>query len=389
MATYRFSTITPAQALAITADDTVVVDGFSATAATVVVAFQPNNAATVDVTFGGRTVSFGPAAAGSGDIFTFGDGSELYIGWDIGSSSQLVDDYRVAGATNDALFGLGGRDNLRGGDGNDLLQGNQGADLLTGGRGADTVYGGQGDDEVARTEGDDGPNFVNGNKGNDWLWGGRGADTLLGGQGDDTLLGDGPNYLSGDLGNDRILAGTYADTIFGGDGRDEIYGGGGADTIKGGADWDTIWGDAGNDVIDGGQGNDFLLGRAGADVLTGGEGFDFFVFAVGDSPAVEGVFDHIADWTSFDRLDLRGAGSDTRAFVAVNDAAIDTFQEAKAAAAAKYADPNLPTLAYVAVQVGGDVLVFYNEGADVVQLDGASTASLTAGNFERWEAFIG
>lgn len=383
MATYNFSTITAAQALTISAGDTVVVDGVSANAASVVAA--PTSTPTLDVTFGGRTVAFGAGVMGSGEIFVFGDKSELYIGSSVGVAGY---DNRTAGPTNDALFGLDGPDNLRGGDGNDVLQGNQGNDRLSGGLGADTVYGGQGDDEIATTAGDTGPNFANGNRGDDTLWSGQGADTLLGGQGDDQLFGQGPNYLSGDLGDDRVFGGQFADTIFGGDGRDALSAGGGDDTAQGGTGADTMWGDAGSDLLDGGEGDDVLLGGTGADVLTGGAGSDLFVFAAGDSPTT-GVVDRVTDWTSADRLDLGPAVTGAGQFTAINDPAIDTFQEARDAAAARYADPGQPALAYVAVQVGANVLVFYNEGSDAVQLNGVTTASLSGANFVKWDGFVG
>lgn len=504
MATYQFSTITAAEALAVTNADDVIVGGtFSASQATVqylppVSAGNATTAAVIAVTIGGRTVNFKPddpttlavdGITNTDAVFVFGDGSRLYIG-----SQSNTPDFATTNAGNDALFGLSGNDNLAGGAGNDLLQGNQGNDILNGGLGADTIYGGQGNDRVDPTENDTSANFVNGNIGNDTLFAGAGADTLLGGQDNDSIIGGaGDSYLSGDLGNDTVnggegnerifgaagndslLGNAGADTIDGGDGNDTIEGGLGNDSILGGSGADSILGNAGNDVIDGGasndsidggtgndsvlggagadrlaggtgndtmgggteddflfggdgddsltggdgddillgqdgrdmlvgnDGDDFLYGSTGQDMLTGGAGADVFAFDPSDSaPPLAGDdvntrvgnADVVTDWTSGDFLFFGGSEGSAQNYREIVDAAILDYGDALDAAILAY-EQDPANVEYVAVQLGGNVLVFTNVVADidagtpgaqpgfqtVVQLQGVSAASIGAANF--------
>ena len=95
MATFNFSTITTAQALAFTAADTLLIDQGPANATTVL--FQADT--TIAIVVGTTTVTFGAAVA-SGTI-TYNDGSRLFIGT----------------SGNDSLGGASGSDGLYGGAG--------------------------------------------------------------------------------------------------------------------------------------------------------------------------------------------------------------------------------------------------------------------------------
>lgn len=268
----------------------------------------------------------------------------------------IGDDRIFAGAGADTVFGEAGDDLIYGEGGDDVLSGDiagvrkdgtpkipltlHGRDTLFGGPGDDGISGNGGDD---RLFGDDGDDWLDGDfrllgtvdlpfLGDDWLDGGAGADTLIGNGGADVLLGgNGDDRLYGDLaglersyhGNDRLYGGEGMDQLFGQGGDDVLFGGddsdliygddvdddaeGGDDWLSGGQGYDDLLGGRGRDTIDGGAGDDRLWGGAGDDVLRGGAGFDYldggdgadaYVFAPGDSPAVGGGLETIADLDS-------------------------------------------------------------------------------------------
>ncbi|WP_091740102.1 calcium-binding protein [Phenylobacterium immobile] len=360
MATYNFATITAAQAAgATTADDILVSGAVSANQATVlyvppVVTPDATTPATIQITIGGVTKIFGAGISGANNVFVFGDGSQLYVGFQASGGG----DVGATNAGNDALFGLAGNDALSGGAGNDLLQGNQGQDTLTGGVGSDTIYGGQGDDLIVASAGDS-ANFVNGNLGEDTINGSAAADTLLGGQGDDTInAGAGSGYISGDLGDDEINGGAGSSSIFGGAGEDYIFTGNGNDTVDAGADDDhidtgddavTVSGGEGDDLIHvdgtagqlsgqmngnegddfisgstghdfflGGQDNDTLIGNGGNDTLSGDSGADFLDGGAGRDVLQGGASDDTLDGGTGQDILSGGTGSDTFMFDAAD-----------------------------------------------------------------------
>lgn len=222
-----------------------------------------------------------------------------YIGTDNADS--------VNNSTDNAIYGLGGNDNLQssyassvyihGGTGDDLinyqdaavgsgeLYGDDGWDSMDGGSNADEMYGGDDNDEMTGWNGDDymeggrGDDFVSGQEGSDVLYGGDGTDRVDGGNGNDVLYG-------GD-GNDSNLFTLYAGTsgsahtagLYGGTGDDYLDGGRGDDYLDGGAD---------NDILIGGEGNDTLLGGLGADDLEGGRGDDIYIL---DNDTSDTLFD--------------------------------------------------------------------------------------------------
>ena len=165
-------------------------------------------------------------------------------------------------------------------------------------------------------------------------------------------------------GADTLKGGSRPDLIDGGDGADHVAGAGGGDSLVGGA---------GNDTITGGRGGDLLTGGAGADTfLVSGH--------VTDSAA---SVDRITDFTHGD--DTLGFGR--QASLAGHDMATgsatsyaDAFNQAKAQISSGAAD-------IVAMQVGGDLVVF----ADSYQhdhLDGAVVlVGKTLADFSHWDVF--
>lgn len=212
MGNYAFETITSAQALAITAADTLTFSSGPTNQVTVL--YDPASPAatggTISIMAGDRTVAFGVALATISQVgrLQVADGSRLFIGDDGANTASAP-----VSSGNDALYGGGGADILEGGDGDDLLQGNAGGDYIVGGLGRDTIYGGQDNDYILCAVADepgvkfpnDEGNFAQGNKGNDTIVGGLGTDTLLGGQGDDMVIGfGGADFLNGNLGDDFV-----------------------------------------------------------------------------------------------------------------------------------------------------------------------------------------
>lgn len=272
MATYSFETITAAQALAITAADTLTMAGAPANQVTVLY----NSSGTVTVVSGARAVEFGApiTAISLGGRLVRADSARLFVGDD----GENTADAPSSSSANDGLYGGAGQDLLRGGDGADLLQGNAGRDTLDGGAGDDVVYGGQDNDRIQTGEG---TNFGQGNKGEDSLLGGSGVDTLLGGQGNDIIEGaGGGGFLNGNLGDDFIVAGGGFDSqdfnhILGEGGNDRIMGGYGSNVIDGGDGDDDIFAE-GTNTLTGGAGNDRVVSySAKASVVHGGDGNDF------------------------------------------------------------------------------------------------------------------
>lgn len=444
MATYTFSTITAAQALALTATDALTIDEGSGATSTVL--YVPASGGTPDqitLIAGSRSVTFSTALATA--TKTYADGSSLYIG------GPGADGPVTLGATNDGLFGGAGGDTLNGGDGTNLLQGNQGDDLLRGGAGRDVIYGGQDNDQifVGASAAGGSSNFAQGNKGNDTVNGSASdADTLLGGQGNDLIgatglgapvdgfylnptgtTGGGSDFLNGNLGNDTIYGGTGSEQILGEDGDDFILSGGGRDTIDAGAGSDTVGatagnivllgdgndlggifapgadtssttidGGAGNDAISSGEGADSLVGGSGADTLdgfggadtvAGGAGADQFQFYAGDSSFGSGMFDTIIDWTGnedhlyFDTGEDVPIGAGSAANYA--ETSVASYAAALTAANGQIAGG---VVNYVSVQVGADVYVFAdsanNNGAadSVVLLVGRTLNDIAFGNFD-------
>jgi Ca2+-binding RTX toxin-like protein len=283
VATFNFSNITAAQALAITGADTLNLD--QGTGATTAVLFSAADQITIMV--GERSVVFGLGVASATKTFT--GGGTLYIG-------GIAGDQTTTGANGDGLYGGQGADTLNGGDGLNLLQGNQGADSLTGGSGFDIIYGGQDNDRIVVGAGINpgGSNFGQGNRGDDTISGSpNDNDTLLGGQGNDLInitdpgmprdlglldnrqgfTGGGNDFLNGNLGNDTIFAGEGNDTLMGEGGDDFLQDGSGTNLMIGGDGNDTLIA-RGENTMNAGTGNDIVGMDAGRYFIQLGDGDD-------------------------------------------------------------------------------------------------------------------
>ena len=370
MASYAFETITAQQALAIGSLDTVTFAGRPGHGVSVAYNIPAVGPASVTVTFGGRAVEFGPSIL---EISERG-------GLDFAGDSRLLiggpgDDPLKGGAEADALYGGQGDDTIDGQGGDDLMQGNAGNDRLLGERGADVIYGGQGHDYIRAglaISGEEG-NFAHGNMGNDTIDGGSGGDTLLGGQGDDDIRsGDSADYVSGDLGDDILRGGTGADTILGGAGNDTLFSGGGGDTLAGGAGNDLIVTTGGR--VDGGEGADTIMSPgAGKDIIRGGDGIDRFEFTSPASARYEDA-DEIGDWSAGERLDFDRAIIQPAGPGHYQEIVAADYESALAAANGIIAGGSV---AFVAAQVGGDVVVFAE--ADGIAGNGADAAVILVG----------
>jgi len=373
MTTYNFETISSADALAISSADALTFATGPASA--VGVRYSPLDLPQpprIDVTVGDRTVAFGLGLSGltqnGGAVLP--DGSRLFIGG--------AQDDRVTGTdAGDGLYGGAGADSLDGGRGADFLQGNSGDDSLTGGFGANTVYGGQGNDLIIAANGAETAGaFAHGNLGHDEVIGGGGNDTLLGGQGDDFIAGRaGNDYLSGDLGDDELHGGEGADTLLGGAGKDIIQTGGGADRVLGGDGDDLIVIElSGGAIVDGQAGSDTIVAAGlGKDILSGGEGRDRFEFVTKTGPTA-GEDDVILDWESGDKLHFAQVSIYSILPLSYSEFTADSYAQAMSIANQHISGPSA---AYVAAQVGADVIVFADTDGD--RSDGADIAVVLAG----------
>jgi Ca2+-binding RTX toxin-like protein len=443
MPTYAFETITALQARFIAADDEVIVTSGTGSQTTVIYDSDDNPS----VTIGGRTVLFGNGvtAIAADGRFTFADGSTLYIG---DATNNRVFLNPGLAPNFGAAYGGGGADQFFG-LGRWLVQGNQGGDTIDLSGGNNTVYGGQDNDDIlfgGMAGSANGVNFANGNKGDDHLFGSKGVDTLLGGQGNDTIVGNGGvDFINGNLGddniggtglllgeggNDTLTGGANGATMRGGDGDDRINTVAGtvgvamgddgddfidahnpaAETLLGGAGDDLIISDEnaadkgdvllgddgddrlaarggsnllqgglGNDYLSGGVGRDTLDGGTGADSLSGGEASDIFVLDAHTSSLLfTGAFDKILDWSSDDVIRLRAAGAPgyTETTAPELGSAVGAAQQLIGGGQAEV----------VAVQVGGDVMIFVDHsGANTIDvaaiLVGRTLADISAANF--------
>lgn len=264
------------------------------------------------------------------------------------------DDRLVLGDTPQVFSALEGDDQVRGGAGGDFIHGNQGQDTVAGGAGADTLHGGRGDDSLEGGDGDD------------MLSGGLGDDTILGGLGNDVIAGgEGRGYLRGGAGDDVVWGGSGFDDAHGNQGDDILHGGAGDDWVVGGQDQDLLFGDDGADIVLGNLGDDSLDGGAGADQLRGGQGDDSIFGGAGD--------DFLAGDRGADTL-TGGAGADM--FHTFAEAGRDVVTDFNAAEGDRV--QLLPGAGYTVRQVGGDVEIALDGGAELI-LQGVRLDALPPG----------
>jgi Ca2+-binding RTX toxin-like protein len=432
MAAYAFSTITAAQALAIGAGDALNLDEGSAVLSSV--AYLPADGVDperISLSVGARTAVFGAGLSEAAK--TFADGSTLFVGGNGNDSPPIggaLNDAFFGGLGADTLSAGGGFNVLQGNQGADILTGGSGVDWIYGGRdddqisvgasasggfanfsngnrGSDTIsgsstdadilLGGQGNDLIGATSFDlavvdadgiptgaglsgGGADFLNGNLGDDTVVGGPADDQIYGEDGNDILLGKaGRNTLDGGLGDDTIVGSGGSDTIYfgGGDDIGGLMGAGAASDsafLDGGAGDDNINGGEGRDLLVGGDGEDVLDGWASADTMTGGAGGDRFQLWSGDSGVVATQLDRITDWAGGEDHLFFGNGGAGTGVGAGSSANYVEGRAADHASALYYANTQVVggAIDYVAVQVGGDVVVF----ADTGQNNGAADSAV-------------
>lgn len=287
--------------------------------------------------------------------------TSLWKAWDIGRNAHVFNQFvaaadidgamafllsgpdEITGSSGwDTLLGFAGSDTLSGGDGWDELDGGWGADLLIGGAGRD-LLGGFGDDTM---EGGEGGDFyvvdtardviIETGGGYDRVYslvstrlprqvevlflvgdvpldgvGNPLDNTIVGGLGSDRLFGlGGDDRLVGNEGNDVLLGGVGDDSLFGNAGDDSLLEGAGDDVLRGGTGRDILRGGVGDDALSGDWGDDVLVGGAGVDRMSGGEGNDLFRFRSSAEIGRGSAADTIEDFTTGDRIDLRGIDAD-------------------------------------------------------------------------------
>lgn len=140
-------------------------------------------------------------------------------------------------------------------------------------------------------------------------------------------------------------------------------------SFTGSARADGLAGSGAPDVLDGRAGDDVIGGGEGADTLTGGAGQDLFIVIEAASPAAAGQMDTILDWSAQDRLSFAGPAGGPANY---REAVADSFDAALALAGAAIAPGGVD---YVAVRVGGDVVMF----ADSAGRDAADEAIVLRG----------
>ena len=198
-------------------------------------------------------------------------------------------DVIVAGAGDNAIYGMGGSDTICGGGGNDRIYGDRGNDTIFGEGGEDTIVGERGSDDL---DGAAGADRILGETGNDEIDGGGGdGDEVDGGPGDDSVSGGPGNFdiVFGGVGNDRVDGGPGAHDIasykgVGGPVSVDLGNGSvsgaeqehvdGIEDVLGGSGSDTLTGSASPNRLDGGPGNDRLFAVGEGDEAYGGIGSD-------------------------------------------------------------------------------------------------------------------
>lgn len=287
-------------------------------------------------------------------------------------TGNTAENYLAGGLGNDSLSGFGPNDVLDGGAGNDSLSaGGPWAFLvdatgtfMSGGEGRDTLTLGLGDMRAEGGLGDDDFQLDN-IAGHKVLIGDDGVDRLF----LQNFIGFGVDFTTGvtlDLSStarqqlSSILSVTVdsIESVWGTDLGDQLTGTSADNFLGGGGGDDLLVGGAGADTLDGGVagGNDTLIGGTGYDAMWGGSGTDTFVFADGDSRAIDttgaGV-DVIGDFTANDELRF----SDAPAGFSYVESSAGSFASALATVNSMLTNPST-FHEYIAFQVGADVYVF-------------------------------
>jgi serralysin len=200
--------------------------------------------------------------------------------------------------------------------------------------------------------------------GADSILGSQVADRMRGYAGNDTLEGNGgDDYLRGDDGDDSISGGLGFDDVHGNAGNDTVAGGAGPDWVVGGKDNDLLFGDDGDDVVYGNLGRDTQHGGNGNDWVRGGQGDDSLTGGAGN------------DWISGDRdNDTISGGAGADIFNMFAESGIDRILDFSRAEGDRVKVE--PGNTYTTAQVGADVVITLNSGAQMI-LVGVQASSLT------------
>ena len=401
MATYNFGSIGTVEASSYVAsrDDLVFTGITGATATNIAVSGFYN----LRIITTGSNVTLGNGAVG--EVLTLPDGSILLL--PDGPAAT-----RSGTAAGDQLNGGADRDNLSGATGDDQLLGWGGDDTLTGGPGRDTLTGGASIDVFTFAAGDSGVTEGRLDVITDWVGFDRiafsatldgfqtatattyaaalqaanaqiatGAADIVAVQvgfdvfvfadtrRDDSTADDaillrstnlnlvaGTSFIvdptapppgprrDGTTGNDSLTANDSGEQLYGLAGNDSLQGGRNPDTLQGGDGADTINGYRDNNFIFGGAGDDVIIVEGTGDTISTGPGGDLILARGGDTFSV-------VDWTATQDA--------IRFFIQYNgyaEAVADTEAAARILAGQLYHNG----YGLVAIQVGGDVLVFGN-----------------------------
>jgi Ca2+-binding RTX toxin-like protein len=281
-------------------------------------------------------------SGGNDTVFNFG---HIYGNIDMGSENDtLYTDMSALGPYT-----------IQGGAGSDLLvniDNNHTAAFNMADIGFETYYGGSQASYAFGGTATVGLTFVGG-VASDAFIGGTGADVAAGGAGGDYLDGGaGSNTLSYGNSTAAVNINLAAGTASGGDAANDAFlnfqnvnGSVGNDVLVGDAGANSLYGDAGNDYLYGGGGGDVLIGATGNDTLYGAAGNDIFYFG----PASGFGNDEIVDFT----------GGQDRIYI--GSALVAYFAALSMA------------------QTGANVTITI--GADHIQVDNVTLASLTSSNF--------
>jgi Ca2+-binding RTX toxin-like protein len=318
---------------------------------------------------------FGGQGADELTVIEDGSGERAFL------HGNLGDDHIVGSHSAEILLGGQGSDTIIGAGGMDTLVGNLGDDTI---QGTGRLWGEGGNDLLVSTPLD--PTYgdeLDGGDGSDTLQGAAGADTLAGGTGNDSLTDSGgdANWLDGGSGDDMLELTGGSATLLGGDGQDtltaveanEAY-------LDGGDGDDVVFGSTGADTVVAGEGGDTLEGGAGADRLYGGAGSDVFVLpGPADADGVV-IVDldlavQILDWSPEDHIRFPETLQ--------SPAALVTTTATDLASAMSLAEGLGAPLEVdlVAVQVGGDVVLFWHGAQPSAVLVGASLADIAPESF--------
>jgi Ca2+-binding RTX toxin-like protein len=252
------------------------------------------------------------ATGGSGSVIAGGGNNTIFIptsdhgSWLI-ATGPGNDSISALGTGTDTIEPGGGANTVQTGGGNTLLI-LTGRDFVSVNSGSDTIDATQAKSTIVRA-GNAAITFLGGD-GPATLFGGSGSDTVQGGSGDLIVYG-------GHHGNNSLEAGTGFATLYGGGSGDQLFAqgnkaqqlwaGSGNETLSAAkaSGYDTLTGGPGRDVMIGGSGNDTFFAGSGADTMVAGSKADTFVFVNGKA----GGHDTITGFTSMDKIDLQGYGS--------------------------------------------------------------------------------